>query len=101
MLTTLNLVLDLMIALAACLSAWFWWAASRQRVRRISRTEELDAGDMNRIVTALNRTQILNAGPPCSPPSRLSARRRPHPCRCGHLTFPRYRDRFDRAAPGC
>lgn len=61
MLTTLNLVLDLMIALAACLSAWFWWAASRQRVRRISRTEELDAGDMNRIVTALNRTQILNA----------------------------------------
>ncbi len=61
MLTTLNLVLDLMIALAACLSAWFWWVASRQRVRRISRTEELDAGDMNRIVTALNRTQILNA----------------------------------------
>lgn len=61
MLTMLNLVLDLMIALAACLSAWFWWAASRQRVRRISRTEELDAGDMNRIVTALNRTQILNA----------------------------------------
>jgi HAMP domain-containing protein len=61
MLTMLNLVLDLMIALAACLSAWFWWVASRQRVRRISRTEELDAGDMNRIVTALNRTQILNA----------------------------------------
>jgi len=61
MLVSLNLVLDLFIALTACLSAWFWWVASRQRVRRISRTEELDAGDMNRIVTALNRTQILNA----------------------------------------
>ncbi len=61
MLAKINLVLDLMIALAACLSAWFWWVASRQRVRRISRTEELDAGDMNRIVTALNRTQILNS----------------------------------------
>ncbi|WP_296571636.1 hypothetical protein [Phreatobacter sp.] len=61
MLTTLNVVLDLLIASAACLSAWFWWIASRQRVRRISRNEELDAADMNRIVTTLNRTQILNS----------------------------------------
>jgi hypothetical protein len=27
----------------------------------MSRLEELDAGDVNRIVIALNRTQILNA----------------------------------------
>jgi hypothetical protein len=61
MLPKLNVVLDLLIATAAGLSAWFWWIASRQRVRRISRNEELDAADMNRIVTTLNRTQILNS----------------------------------------
>lgn len=54
-------VLDLAIGLGALASSYLWWLASRQRIRRISRLEELDAGDMNRIVTALNRTQILNA----------------------------------------
>ena len=53
--------MDLAIGAAALLSAWFWWAASRQRLRRIRRDEALDAADFNRIVTALNRTQILNA----------------------------------------
>jgi hypothetical protein len=55
------LALDLLIAAAALASAWLWWAASRHRVRRISRDEVLDAADINRIVTALNRTQILSA----------------------------------------
>ncbi len=49
------------IIAAALMSAWMWWKASRQRMRRISRREELDAADINRLVTALNRTQILNA----------------------------------------
>ncbi|TNC65798.1 hypothetical protein [Rubellimicrobium roseum] len=53
--------LDLMIGAAALASAWFWWAASRHRVRRISRHEALDAADINRLVTALNRSQILNS----------------------------------------
>lgn len=53
--------LDLAIGLGALASAFFWWLASRQRLRRVSRLEELDAADINRIVTALNRTQILNA----------------------------------------
>lgn len=53
--------LDIAIGLGALASSYLWWLASRQRLRRISRLEELDAGDMNRIVTALNRTQILNA----------------------------------------
>lgn len=53
--------LDITIGLGALISSCLWWLASRQRLRRISRLEELDAGDMNRIVTALNRTQILNA----------------------------------------
>lgn len=53
--------LDSLIGLGALASSFMWWLASRQRLRRISRLDELEAGDMNRIVTALNRTQILNA----------------------------------------
>jgi hypothetical protein len=55
------LTLDLLIAGAAFASGWLWWVASRHRVRRISRDEVLDAADINRIVTALNRTQILSS----------------------------------------
>lgn len=55
------LALDLMILAGVCTSAWLWVRASRHRVRRISRREVLDAADINRIVVALNRTQILNA----------------------------------------
>lgn len=54
-------LIDIVIAMLAATSAWYWWLASRQRLRRVSRREELDAGDINRIVTALNRTQIMNA----------------------------------------
>ncbi|WP_181706590.1 hypothetical protein [Chthonobacter rhizosphaerae] len=54
-------IIDWAIVAAALASAWFWWLASRQRVRRISLRETLDAADINRIVTALNRTQILNS----------------------------------------
>lgn len=53
-------VLDSLIGLGALASSFVWWLASRQRLRRLSRLDELEAGDMNRIVTALNRTQILN-----------------------------------------
>ena len=57
----LMIALDLLIAVAALASAWLWWAASRHRVRRISRHEVLDAADINRLVIALNRTQILSS----------------------------------------
>jgi hypothetical protein len=53
--------LDLLIAAAALASGWLWWTASRHRVRRISHHEVLDAADINHIVTALNRTQILSS----------------------------------------
>lgn len=53
--------LDAAIVVAALMSSWMWWRASCQRVRRVSRHEELDAADINRLVTALNRTQILNS----------------------------------------
>ena len=54
-------VLDAAIVIAALVSSWMWWRASCQRIRRVSRHEELDAADINRLVTALNRTQILNS----------------------------------------
>ena len=54
-------LLDGLIGLCALASSAVWWLAIRQRLRRISRLEELDAADMNRLVTVLNRTQILNA----------------------------------------
>ena len=42
------------------LSGVFWYLASRQQVRRISATEVLDARDINRLIVAFNRTQLLN-----------------------------------------
>lgn len=57
----MSLALDIVMASLALTSAWFWWMASRQRLRRVRRDEVLDAADINRIVTALNRTQIMNA----------------------------------------
>jgi hypothetical protein len=51
---------DLLALLTAIMAAWLWFRASRNQVRRISLHEELDAQDFNRIVTQMNRTQILN-----------------------------------------
>jgi hypothetical protein len=56
----MSFVFDVAIGLGA-LSSWFWWLASQQRIRRVSRLEHLDAADINRIVITLNRTQLLNA----------------------------------------
>ena len=42
-------------------SAFLWFVASRNRLRRISRNEIIDYADINRIVTAINRAQILNS----------------------------------------
>ncbi len=54
------IVLDLAIVLAAAASGVFWYQASRQNIRRICRGEHIDHHDLNRIVVAFNRTQILN-----------------------------------------
>ena len=61
MMRLVTLAIAFGIVAAAVASSWLWWKASTQHIRRISRTEELDAGDINRIVTALNRAQILNS----------------------------------------
>ena len=57
----LTIILDALIILVMLLSAFLWFLASRSRLRRISRHEVLDYADINRIVTAVNRAQILNA----------------------------------------
>jgi hypothetical protein len=56
----LTIILDALIILVMLLSAFLWFLASRSRLRRISRHEVLDYADINRIVTAVNRAQILN-----------------------------------------
>jgi hypothetical protein len=51
---------DIAALLTALLAAWFWFRASERQVRRVSYRETLDAADYNRLVTALNRAQLLN-----------------------------------------
>ena len=46
--------------LTALAAAIFWWLASNRNVRRVSHLEELDAADINRLVVAINRNQVLN-----------------------------------------
>jgi hypothetical protein len=55
------IVLDLLSIGFALASAWLWYQASRTRLKRLSRHEEPDAADLNRLIVALNRAQILNA----------------------------------------
>lgn len=54
-------ILDVVAMLTALAAAWYWYLSTRHKLRRVSRAEALDAADINRIVIAVNRTQILNA----------------------------------------
>lgn len=53
--------LDVVAMLAAFASAVLWFMASGKALRRVHKGEALDEHDLNRIVTAFNRTQILNS----------------------------------------
>jgi hypothetical protein len=55
------LALDICAFVTTLAAAWFWWLASRASLRRINKTEEFDYHDINRLVVAFNRTQILNS----------------------------------------
>ena len=55
------ILLDVFGIAAALLAAGLWYAAGRRRLRRVSRFEELDAADLNRIVTTINRSSLLNS----------------------------------------
>ncbi|WP_338244050.1 hypothetical protein [Aurantiacibacter hainanensis] len=54
-------ILDVAIVLAAVMSAWFWLQAAGKPQRRVSKFEDFNHADLNRLVTALNRARILNA----------------------------------------
>lgn len=56
----LLLLLDLSIALAAAASGVLWLQASRGQMRRINACEKLDNHDVNRMVVAFNRAQLLS-----------------------------------------
>jgi len=58
--TLLVLLIDVLGIATALLAASLWHSASRRRLRRVSRYETLDSADLNRIVTALNRSSLLN-----------------------------------------
>ncbi len=57
---TITFVLDLFGCISGFFAGWLWLRASGRTVRRIRLTEELDAADINRLVTAINRANILN-----------------------------------------
>ncbi len=56
----LTQIFDLLALISALAAAFLWWKASCNHVRRIRLTEKLDAQDFNRIVIAMNRSQLLN-----------------------------------------
>ncbi|MFC7333037.1 hypothetical protein [Rhodocista pekingensis] len=60
MLGTVLLIVDVLAIGTALLSAVLWFQASGRTLRRVSFHEELDARDLNRIVTAFNRSTLLN-----------------------------------------
>ena len=55
-----TLALDALGVATALLAAWWWYLAGTRQLRRVSWFEPLDAGDFNRVVTAINRNGVLN-----------------------------------------
>ncbi len=57
---TLLTALDLGAIITAIFASAFWYQAGARTVRRVSRFEVFDVADINRMVTAMNRSAILN-----------------------------------------
>lgn len=58
--TTVLFILDIIAALAALVAAWLWYVAGQRPQRRVSKDEDLDHHDFNRLVTGINRSNLLN-----------------------------------------
>jgi hypothetical protein len=54
------MILDLFALVSALAAAYLWFRASSVFVRRVSKNETINSLDLNRVVTAINRTQTLN-----------------------------------------
>ncbi len=52
--------LDIVAMVTAFASSILWFLASGRSLRRVQRGEVIDEHDLNRIVTAFNRNQVLN-----------------------------------------
>jgi hypothetical protein len=55
------LALDVVAMISAFAAAALWFQASRRPLRRFSRDDAVDEHDLNRLVVAFNRSQILNS----------------------------------------
>lgn len=53
-------ILDVIAMLAAFVSAILWFKASGRSLRRVYKGEVIDEHDINRIIIAFNRNQVLN-----------------------------------------
>ncbi|MBO1077119.1 hypothetical protein [Roseomonas marmotae] len=52
--------IELLATFTALAAAWLWFHASGGRVRRVHTRDLIDGGDINRLVVAMNRAQMLN-----------------------------------------
>lgn len=57
---TLTTLLDLGALFSALAAALYWWRASRVSLRRLSKAEQFDHHDFNRLIVSFNRAQILS-----------------------------------------
>ena len=53
-------ILEILAVLSAVIAAWMWWRASSHAPRRLTKGEDINHHDFNRLVTAMNRSQLLN-----------------------------------------
>ncbi|MDX2307865.1 MAG: hypothetical protein NW216_06490 [Hyphomicrobium sp.] len=60
MIASIQMALDLIAIISAFVAAMLWFYASGRQLRRITKNEAVDEHDLNRLVVAFNRTQILN-----------------------------------------
>jgi len=57
---TTPVLLDIGALLSALAAALYWWRASRVSLRRLSKSEQFDYHDINRLIVSFNRAQILS-----------------------------------------
>lgn len=57
----MTLFFDALIVCAALTSAWYWYLASDRRLKRITEHEILNRSDLNRVIAAINKSQLLSA----------------------------------------
>jgi hypothetical protein len=58
---TFSYAIELSALITAVLAAILWAMACQHTLRRVSKSEVIDAADLNRMIVVINRSQILNA----------------------------------------